>query len=626
MITAGKQRPVGDAACGFLVVMLVLVCVLLPSRPAEAAPSIFTVDRSDDPDLSTNPVADNCTAGIAEDCSLRGAITKANRTANDAAGPDEIRFNIPGAGPHTISPTTSLPGVTDTVTIDGYTQPGASPRTGSSAAVLKIQLNGASAGQTFTGLTLEDGADGTMLRGLVVQRFFQGIIINARNTVVEGNYIGTNASGDSAQGNSVHGVRVQSSGNLIGGTGAGARNLISGNGDTGLVIVGLAARNNRVEGNRIGTNASGTEALGNDLGVNITDGDNNFIGSPGGSNLIAGNSGGGVLIAGDAVDNHVQSNFIGTDGVRDLGNATDGVEIFEGSNNVIGGTASRTGNIISGNGANGVEVHLGAENSRVEGNFIGTGQNGATDLGNDEVGVLVRGPGNIIGGTVSGARNLISGNVGVGIEMLGSGANGNRVQGNIIGTEIDGSTPLPNFHGVFIFGAKNNLIGGDVAAAANTISGNANNGVQVFDDAATGNRILRNSIYNNGTSGGLGIELGNDGSTANDGKDPDTGPNGLQNFPVITSVTTNRIEGILKSRPNKRFKVQIFFSPIANRPTFFGVGEAFIKEVTVTTNRKGRASFAVNLDSGLPDGHVVTATATDPGGNTSEFSAPAGTQ
>jgi hypothetical protein len=604
-------------------VVIVLLVMVLPG-PAAAATNIFTVDRSDDPDLSTNPVADNCTTGVADDCSLRGAIAKANRTGNDAAGPDEIRFNIPGAGPHTISPASSLPAITDTVTIDGYTQPGASPRTGSSAAVLKIQLNGASAGQSFTGLSVENGASGMKVRGLAIQRFHQGIVINAQNAVVEGNYIGTNAAGDLAEGNSLNGVRIESTGSLIGGTSPGARNVISGNGDTGVVIVGPAARNNRVEGNRIGTNASGTEELGNDQGVSITDGSNNSIGSPvvGASNLIAGNNGRGISIAGDATNNRVQSNFIGTNGTVALGNATDGIRIFEATNNLIGGTASRTGNVISANGTDGVEVEGGASGNRVEGNLIGTGQNGETDLGNGEVGVLIRSPNNVVGGTVSGARNLISGNEGVGVTMLGAAASGNRVQGNIIGTQIDGTTPLPNFHGVFISGAKNNLIGGDVAAAANTIAGNANNGVQVFDAAATGNRISRNSIFDNGTPGGLGIELGNDGPTDdNDSRDLDTGPNGLQNFPDITSATTTRIEGTLNSRPEKRFKIQLFLSPAANFPTFFGEGKTFIRQVSVQTNRRGKASFAVNLASPIPRGQVVAATATDPNGNTSEFSA-----
>lgn len=269
MILTRTRRPTRDRALALgLLAAALLALSLLTARPAEAAPNVFTVDRSDDPNLST---IDNCTAGVADDCSLRGAITKANRTTNDAAGPDEIRFNIPGAGPHTISPTSSLPAITGTVSIDGYTQPGASEDTATTdSAVLKIELSGASAGFA-SGLTLGTGAGGTTIRGLIINRFgATGVVIVAENTIVEGNFVGTNPAGDADLGNGITGVSVGSSGNLIGGTSTGAKNVISGNNDNGVVINGLDASNNRIEGNRIGTNANGTSALGNGEGVNIT--------------------------------------------------------------------------------------------------------------------------------------------------------------------------------------------------------------------------------------------------------------------------------------------------------------------------------------------------------------------
>ena len=619
MTGARKERSAGVRILTLgLAVMVPSLIVLMTARPAEAAPNVFTVDRSDDPDLSTTPVADNCTTAIAADCSLRGAITKANRTTNDAAGPDEIRFNISGAGPHTISPTSPLPNITGTVTIDGYTQPGASERTSTNNAVLKIELSGASAGQLVNGLFLDTGAGGTKIRGLVINRFGgAGVVIDAQSTVIEGNFIGTNPAGDADLGNGVAGVGIRSSGNLIGGTSTGARNVISGNGSDGVVINGLDASNNRIEGNRIGTDASGTSALGNGQGVNITSASGNFVGGPevGAANLISGNTGRGVLLAGDAADNKVQGNFIGTNGTADLGNVEVGVEIFEGSNNVIGGTESRTGNIISGNGTDGVKLNRAASSNRVQGNLIGTGQNGASDLGNGEVGVLVLGPNNVVGGTVGRARNVISGNGGVGVSMLGTDASNNAVQGNLIGTQVDGTTPLANFHGVFVSDASGNTIGGSVPAAANTISGNLNHGVILVGDTARGNSILRNSISDNGR---LGIELNNDGVTLNDRKDPDAGSNKLQNFPVITSATTTKVAGKLNSRPGKRFTIQLFSNPQPNFPTGFGEGETFLGQKRVTTNRKGKATFSFTTT--LSANQVVTATATDASGNTSEFS------
>ncbi len=198
-----------------------------------------------------------------------------------------------------------------------------------------------------------------------------------------------------------------------------------------------------------------------------------------------------------------------------------------------------------------------------------------------------------------------------------------RVEGNIIGTRADGTTPLPNFPGVFIYEAPGNTVGGSVgtttsgvcAGACNVISGNLNHGVQIIGDAATGNRVHRNSIFENG---GLGIQLKNEGVTPNDGKDPDTGPNLLQNFHVITSATTTQIRGTLKSRPRKTFLIQLFSNPAPNFPTGFGEGKTFLSEKFVTTSRRGKASFTFTAP--FSAGRVMPVTATDSLGNTSEFS------
>jgi hypothetical protein len=297
------------------------------------------------------------------------------------------------------------------------------------------------------------------------------------------------------------------------------------------------------------------------------------------------------------------------------------VRIGNSSNTTIGGTSAGARNVISGNDANGVFISgTSSASNKVEDNLIGTNVNGTSDLGNAEVGVLVQTPDNFVGGAASGARNVISGNAGVGVLMLGSGAGGNTVQGNLIGTEVDGATSLPNFHGVFISDAGDNTTGATVSAAANTISGNAhhgvNHGVIIIGDTATGNRVLRNSIFGNIQ---LGIELDNDGVTLNDRKDSDPGPKKLQNFPVLSSASTTKIEGKLDSRPKKTFTIQFFFNLAPNFPTSFGEGETFLGEKTVRANKKGKASFA--FAAALTAGEFVTATATDASGNTSEFSA-----
>jgi hypothetical protein len=261
-------------------------------------------------------------------------------------------------------------------------------------------------------------------------------------------------------------------------------------------------------------------------------------------------------------------------------------------------------------------------NTRVEGNYIGISASGVSDLGNGGSGVRVEASGTFIGGTATGARNVISGNGGAGILFNGSNTVDNLVQGNLIGTNATGTGNLGNLHGVRIAGALDNTVGGTVDAAANIISGNTNQGVFVGScTCATGNRILRNSIFDNGL---LGIELGllEDGPTPNDPKDPDTGTNKLQNFPVITSASTTQIKARLNSRPRKNFTIQFFSSPTAD-PSGFGDGVTFLGQKTVRTDRRGKVSFTFapsSLSAALSAGDIVTATATDPVGNTSEFS------
>jgi hypothetical protein len=267
----------------------------------------------------------------------------------------------------------------------------------------------------------------------------------------------------------------------------------------------------------------------------------------------------------------------------------------------------------------------GSDNNKVQGNFIGTDAPGMQELGNLYA-VAINSANNTVGGTARSARNLISGND-VGVYVSGTG---NRVQGNLIGTKASGTQPLGNRISVNISGS-NNTIGGTVPTAGNVISGNDNEGVSIGaqgPSAAKGNRILSNSIYNNGK---LGINLFSpsdpaNGVTANDNGPPpdtDTGPNNLQNFPVIsealTEGTSTTVTGSLKSTPNKTFTLQFFFSPFMD-PSGFGEGKKFIGQKTVTTNTNGNVSFTFTPAQRLEQGGVVTATATDPSGNTSEFS------
>jgi CSLREA domain-containing protein len=274
-------------------------------------------------------------------------------------------------------------------------------------------------------------------------------------------------------------------------------------------------------------------------------------------------------------------------------------------------------------------IDISGAHAVIEGNFLGTGPLGDSDQGNRSNGVNITASDVTIGGTTRRARNLISGNNSNGVNS--SGTTGVEVLGNLIGTRRDGVSPLGNlFHGVRI-GGNGDTVG---VNAANTIAFNGGHGVQVFGggnrirnnsifrngqhgvavNTGTGNRILGNSILINGD---LDIDLGNDGITVNDPKDPDIGANNLQNFPVISSAVTSggsmAIRGRLNSTPRKTFTIQFFATCCESEP--FLVGQKIIK-----TNKRGNTSFRFVSEQAARVGSRVAATATDGGGNTSEFS------
>jgi CSLREA domain-containing protein len=262
----------------------------------------------------------------------------------------------------------------------------------------------------------------------------------------------------------------------------------------------------------------------------------------------------------------------------------------------------------------------GASNNTIEGNFIGTNAGGTQALGNgSSLEIRAGSTNNTVGGTSPEARNIISGNA-YGVIIKDSGSTGNEVMGNYIGTTRSGTANLGNeVCGVVVGdGASGNRVGGTTSAAANIIAFNGFCGVGIYDDGAssTNNRILSNSIFSNA---GLGIDLGNDGLTPNDPKDTDTGPNDLQNFPVLTSATTTgtsvTVRGNLNSTPNKTFTLQFFRNPSGTNE-----GKTFLAQRSVTTNANGNAPFTFTFAVPVAAAQRITATATG-AGNTSEFSA-----
>lgn len=509
------------------------------------------------------------------------------------AGADFIQFAI-GAGVQTINPLTALPTITEPLEIDGTTQPGF-------AGTPIIEISGPGDSQ-IDGLTITGGL--STIRGLVISRFAQGIRLTGEggNSIV-GNFIGTDVTGTSARRNNSDGIAVYTPDNTIGGTTAQARNVISGNG-MGVCLCGGGATGNRVQGNFIGTDVSGTNAIGNGsifyevpfAGVAIHSASSNTIGGdePGAGNVVSGNIGIGVQLLG-AGRNTIQGNFIGVDatGAAPLANHLDGVSIGSGSGNVVGGTTPGARNVIAANEGAGVSIFVdlregdAADGNAVQGNYIGINATLDALVGNVGGGVQIfgfgnRATGNSIGGTTRGSGNVIAGNGGAGVQIVGPGAAGNPV-------------------------------------LLNAIAYNGGAGVAIASSASR-NAIVVNAIFSNG---GLGIDLRADGVTANDPGDVDAGPNGTQNFPVLASTVTSggrtTIQGTLESRPSTAYRLEFFASPTCDAGGH-GEGARFIGITAATTGLDGTSSFTADATVAVPAGWVVTATATDPAGNTSEFS------
>jgi hypothetical protein len=347
-------------------------------------------------------------------------------------------------------------------------------------------------------------------------------------------------------------------------------------------------------------------------------------------NVISGNQQDGVIIQGAAATgNYVSGNYIGTNsaGSSDLGNTRHGVSLATTGHNTIGSGAPEAGNVISGNDQHGVRVFAATTGSLIQGNFIGTNAIGTQAIANSGNGIfLLGGTSNVqIGGATPLERNIISGNAGHGVDIQQPGTAGINVQGNYIGTKVDGVTPLGNGAGVGISGgASYNRIGGTNPGEGNTIAFNTTRGIGLLSSGGFDpieNRIQQNRIFGNG---GLGIDLGQDGVTANDAGDGDSGPNGLQNSPELLFASyvggQVNISGALRSIPFNAYKVEFFSSPDCD-PSGYGEGATFLGRTDVSTDAAGFGSFGVGFVSPPLTG-FLTAVAIDDDAtyNASEFS------
>jgi M6 family metalloprotease-like protein len=489
---------------------------------------------------------------------------------------------------------------------------------------------------------------GAVGAGNVISANHHGVYIQGFSTGnrIQGNLIGTDKNGTGGLGNDFSGVVLDASANIVGTDGDGTNdanegNIIADNKDYGISI--WRNDSNVVAGNWVGVAADNT-ALGNVTGgIHIAAGSTfNRIGTDGDGvsddverNVISGNLNRGIFSSGTwgiNSENVIAGNYIGTDvtGMTAMGNGGDGVAIT-GENFRIGTDASADAfnanerNVIANNGRAGIYLDN-ANGTVVAGNYVGVAADGVTALGNALDGVeLWNSFNNTIGGTTVAERNVISANTRNGI-LIQRGSD-NTIQGNSIGTTADGMTALGNGSGVSIVNSSNNSVEGNV------IAHNAGNGATVVNAGSVGNTIRRNSIYSNGA---LGIDLGGDSVTPNDDgdqnveppipPDTDTGPNELQNFPVLRSASvggTPRVSGQLRSTQDSTFTIDFYASAeLKQIGEFFVVeGERWVGSAVVTTNEFGVAGFSTTIAE-VVRYELMTATATNSAGSTSEFSGP----
>ena len=500
--------------------------------------------------------------------SLRQAITDANTNP----GADTIAFAIVGSGVHTIEPTSPLPQITGPVTIDGYTQSGSSANTNPASqglnTVLTIEIDGTNAGAAPC---LFAAADDVTIRGLVVNRCTDKAVATTgahSDFVLEGCFIGTNAAGTQALAPFGGGVNPRSQTNArIGGTTPAARNLVSGDSLFAEPIAfGLGqtepVSNSLVAGNLVGTDITGLHRLSQNGVISI-------------------NTGGGA-------------------------------------NNVVGGTTAAARNVFIDS------IFVPGAGNQIQGNFVGLDVTGTIVISTNAGGISVgtSSSNNTIGGSAAGAGNRVGG---TGDSAINIDGDGNVVRGNQVGTDATGTVRLANGYWGILAGvnSSNTTIGGVGPGEGNIVAYNRGYaGVVVMGVNAT---VRGNSIFDNAgiqANSGLAIDLtgGNLfqlGVNINDAGDADAGPNGYQNYPLISSVTyggsNTTIAGTLNSTPSTTFDVDFYSNPACNgRPQEQDEAKTYIGSIEVTTDGSGNATFNEVLAAVVANGSPITATRHEP--------------
>jgi len=346
-------------------------------------------------------------------------------------------------------------------------------------------------------------------------------------------------------------------------------------------------------------------------------------------NLVSGNDDYGIHINGD--HHTIAGNYIGTNaaGNTALSNGYYGIRLDETTSVTIGGTVLNSYNVISGNGDAGIQLY-GSNKTVIKGNLIGTDQAGESPLPNGNNGITLSGSwDNVIGSSQRGAQNVIACNTGSGILLGGAAsfaATNNIIQGNYIGVFRDGETPCGNQGmgvGLDHYSVDDTTIGGTGAGEGNIIANSGKDGVRVHYNGTINNSIRGNAIYSNSEEG---IDLtwdSNDGVTPNDGDDSDIGPNNYQNYPVLENASFSgdslTVSVALTSTASTKFQIDFFLNTSCD-PSGHGEGEIYLGQIGRVTDATGEVHFGTTIASLPFESGYLTSTATDPDGNTSEFS------
>lgn len=601
-------------------------CTSLSWRPIVQSHT-FVVNSTDD-DSDNNLGDQACDTGQklpggAVECTLRAAVEEANASP----GQDTITFNIAGGGVPRIQfrdthdPLSGLV-ITEALVIDGATQPGSGrvEVAGGHTPGSACGGWGSFPGNAGRGLIVAATGAGSTIRGLVMHDFCAyAIALYGNGTVLEGNYIGTNAAGTQGLGNG--GIAITDPEGHAGWTGAGIfvesdGNRIGGTAHTAGVCDGTC---NLISGNNLTTGAAGWWSL-QPVGIKITGGHDNLIVG----NFI------GPNLAGSAVPGGARQRV--------------GLLLDAAGLTVTGGAAPGERNLISGNEYHGIRIQYAGHNNTIRGNWIGSNAAGAGLAGGEQNGIRVDDSLDnlVVNNTFSGTD--APGNFGVG--LYGSSSTGNVVRENLIGAAPNGTTPLGFHSGVLLETVKDNQVISNTLAynrygvnteslsvgqnqvISNTIHHN-DLGVWAWTDSRR-LRISANSIHDNAA---LGIDLLEpDGPNPNDNGDTDTGANDLLNYPVlgfamVTASGELRVEGSFESIAGSHPYRLEFFANAACDLSGYGEGERYLGYMDVTTDVSGRIGFEyVRTGSGVARNQFLTATAIDQNGNTSEFSRCALTQ